>query len=542
MADTENAEIESGFRLSAVWIIPLLALLLGAFLVVQAWMTEGPEIEIYFETASGLEEGKTKIKYRNVDIGVVEEVRLNDDFKGVIATAKLDRQALPLLRSDTRFWVVTARVGVSSITGLDTLLSGAYIQLAPGEGAPDARTFEALEQPPLTPAGAPGIRLELTSEHAASVTPGDDVIYKGYRVGRVESRTFNPDDRFIRYAIFIDAPYHELVNSAVRFWDVSGFELSAGADGFRVETGSIDTMLLGGVAFEVPDGVRPGKPVEDGTQFQLYDTHDEILENPYRYGTYFVVLFEQSIKGLVPGAPVEYRGIPVGQVERILFSESVADNDEVTSADGGRPIPALLYLEPALLGLPDEKESVQSLREAITEGVDRGLRASLENGNLLTGAKYVGIDYFPTADPAEVGVLRDYAVIPVIDTGLAQIQQKVVTILDKINNMELEETVDGLNTSIDSLDGILAEVQGLLATEGMQDLPAELGDTLVELTELLNALSPGSPTYESIDSSLLRLNRGLTDFENLMETLSEQPNALVLPSSTSDDPEPEAPK
>ncbi|NND69385.1 MAG: MCE family protein, partial [Halioglobus sp.] len=318
MADTESAATESGFKLSAVWIIPLLALLLGVFLVVQAWMTEGPEIEISFSTATGLEQGKTRIKYRNVDIGVVEKVRLNSDFQGVIATAKLDRQAVPLLRADTRFWVVTAQVGISSITGLDTLLSGAYIQLAPGEGELGIRSFEALEQPPLTPSGAPGLRLELTAEHAASASTGNDVLYKGFKVGRVENRTFDPRERLVRYTIFIDAPYHELVNSAVRFWDISGFELSAGADGFRVETGSVDTMLLGGVAFALPDGVSAGTPVEAGTSFKLYGTRDEIHENPFSYGTYFVVKFSQSIKGLLPGAPVEYRGIPVGQVERIM--------------------------------------------------------------------------------------------------------------------------------------------------------------------------------------------------------------------------------
>lgn len=542
MAETEHAATETGFRFSAVWIIPLLALLLGVFLVIQAWLTEGPEIEIYFKTASGLEQGKTRIKYRNVDIGVVERVRLNSNFQGVIASAKLDRQALPLLREDTRFWVVTARVGISSITGLDTLLSGAYIQLAPGEGAEGARIFEALEQPPLTPAGAPGLRLELTSERAASVNSGDVVLYKGFRVGRVESRTFDPRERLVRYAVFIDAPYHELVNNAVRFWDVSGFELSAGADGFRVETGSVDTILLGGVAFELPDGVSAGSPVASGTSFKLYDTYDEIHENPYNYGTYFVVKFSQSIKGLLPGAPVEYRGIPVGQVERIMLRESMV-GAQARGWDGrGEPIPVLIYIEPARLELPDKPGSVDEMRRAILAGVDQGLRASLENGNLLTGAKYVGIDFFPTADPAEVAEFKEYAVIPSIDTGLAQIQQKVVALLNKLNDVPLDDTVASLNGAIDSLDSTLAEVQSLLTQDDTRQLPDQLGNTLQELTQLLDALSPGSPTYESIDSSLLRLNRALTDFETLMDTLSEQPNALVLPSSTTPDPQPEAPK
>ena len=168
----EQAEIKQGRSLSAVWIIPILALVLGIYMVVHNFMTEGPEIEIAFNTASGLAEGKTKVKYRNVAMGVVEEVRLNDAFDGVIAKVKLDRQALPLLREDTRFWVVTARVGLGNISGLDTLLSGAYIQLQPGEGIEGQRQFVALEQPPLTPTGAPGLRLKLTSKKSASVSAG----------------------------------------------------------------------------------------------------------------------------------------------------------------------------------------------------------------------------------------------------------------------------------------------------------------------------------------------------------------------------------
>ena len=141
---TQQADISQGRKFSGIWLIPLLAAVLGVYMVIHTWLTEGPEITIAFKTASGLEEGKTKVKYRNVTMGLVEEVRLNDKFDGVIATIKLDRQALPLLREDTRFWVVTARVGLQNISGLDTLLSGAYIRLAPGTGKEGQRDFVGL--------------------------------------------------------------------------------------------------------------------------------------------------------------------------------------------------------------------------------------------------------------------------------------------------------------------------------------------------------------------------------------------------------------
>jgi len=535
----EKATIGQGRRISAIWFIPLLAAVLGAYLVVHNMMTEGPTIRIAFKTADGLEQGKTKIKYRNVDMGVVETVRLNDNFDGVITTAKLDRQALALLREDTRFWVVTARVGVGNVSGLDTLLSGAYIQLAPGEGEPGARDFEALEQPPITPAGAPGLRLQLTSEQSSSVTAGDGVLYNGYRVGRVESMEFDPKDRKLHYAVFIDAPYHDLVDSHTRFWDVSGVSLSAGADGFKVDTGSLDTILLGGVAFGLPPGISKGVPVADQARFNLYASYEDILENPFRFGAYYVVQFSQSVKGLLAGAPVEYRGIPVGRVERIMLKESMEYSAQHDRRGEGDDIPVLIYLEPGRLEMPDEEASIEALHQAVRQGVKNGMRASLEMGSLLTGAKYVSVDYFKDAESAEIGEFFGYPTLPSIGTGLGRIEQKVNAALDKINALPLDQTIDEANQALATLNDTLASLEKVVASEGTQQLPVQLNATLEELRGVLKGLSENSGAYQSINSSLLRLNRTLSNMESLTGTLSEQPNAVIFPSSPVPDPVPE---
>lgn len=539
---TEQAKVSQGRSFSGIWIIPILALALGAYMVVHNWLTEGPEIEIAFKTASGLVQGKTKVKYRNVDMGLVEEVRLNKNFDGVIAKVKLDRQVLPLLREDTRFWVVTARVGVGNISGLDTLLSGAYIQLAPGEGKEGARDFIALEQPPLTPTGAPGLRLKLTSAHTSSVSTGDTVLYNGYKVGRVESMKFDPEDSKAHYVIFIDAPYHQLVNSATRFWDYSGISISAGAEGFKVQTGSLDTVLLGGVAFGVPEGLPNGDPVEHNTEFNLYASHEEILENPFRYGTPFVVSFTQSIKGLAAGAPVEYRGITVGRVERIMMKESADLNLQEDQSATGDPIPILIYLEPGRMELPDTVASVETLRENIKSGVTNGLRASLETGNLLTGGKLVGMDFYDNVEPQSLGSFLEYTTIPTIETGLGQLEHKLTAIMDKINDLPLEDTVGGANNAIATLNKTLGSLNTVIQSQGIQQLPQQLDNTLEELRETLSGLSPGSEIYRSLNSSLLRLNRTLNNLETMTNTLADQPNSLVLPSDSRPDPVPEAKK
>jgi len=536
---TEQAEITRGRKFSGIWIIPILALVLGIYMVVDNLLNEGPEVEISFATANGLEQGKTKIKYRDVDMGLVQEVRLNDKFDGVIATAKLDRQALSLLREDTRFWVVTARIGVDNISGLDTLLSGAYIQMAPGSGEAGYHHFTGLDRPPQTPADAPGLRLILSSDRASSVSAGDAVLYKGFKVGRVESMTFNPSDKLVHYEIFIDAPYHELVNSAVRFWDSSGISMSAGANGFKIETGSVETILFGGVSFGIPEGVKDGDSVAANTAFTLYSSYAEILENPFKYGTYYVVSFSQSVKGLAPGAPVEFRGIQIGQVERIMLKEGQAMNMKKGVNGSGAPIPILIYIEPGRMELPDAESSIKLLKQAVTRGIGGGMRASMASGNLLTGAKYISVDFFPDAKPASEGIFLEYATIPTIETGLAQIAQSVGSILDTINALPLADTVAEANTALASLNKSLASLETIMKNQSTQQLPGQLDKTLQELRDAISSLSPNSEAYQSLNSSLLSLNRTLGNLESFTRTLSEQPNAAVLPSKQTPDPIPE---
>lgn len=501
-------------------------------MVFHNWMSQGPNIEIEFKTADGLEEGKTKIKYRNVDMGLVNEVRLNESLDGVIATARMDRQAVPLLVKDTGFWVVTARVGLGDISGLDTLLSGAYVELAPGTDDREERTFVALERPPLTPADAPGLRLHLTSNYASSVTAGDTVLYKGYKVGRVETMEFNPSDKLVHYQIFIDAPYQELINSSVRFWDISGVSMKADANGFQVQTGSLETILFGGVTFGVPKGIKEGDKVTKNASFKLYPSYQDILQNPFRYGIYYVVSFNHSLKGLVPGAPVEYRGIKIGNVVRILFREGQAAQMEAGHEGTGAPIPVLLYVEPGRMELADTEASLTIIEKSVRLGVGNGLRASMKRGNLLTGAQYIGLDFYPTAEEASLGTFMEYTTIPTIETGLAQLEEKVLAILNTIDALPLADTVASLNQNLLSL-------QAILESQSTQQLPKHLDQTIQEIRDAISRLGPNSDTSQTLNSSLLSLNRTLANLESLSGKLSRQPSAVIFPSSPEVDPIPE---
>lgn len=255
-----HAAVDQQRGFNPIWFVPIVALAIGVGMVIYTIQGRGPEITIVLSTAEGIVEGKTKIKLRDVEIGMVGSVELGEDGQSVIVMASLEKTSEDLLREDTEFWVVRPRIGKGGISGLGTLLSGGYIQIAPGEGAEGRRHFVGLEDPPLTPAGTPGLRVTLTAEKAGSVSAGDPVLFKGYVVGRVETEAFDIEKNLMSYGVFIEASYDALLTTADRFWDVSGVSFRAGAAGIQVDTVSFETLLFGGVEVGLPEGISPGVP------------------------------------------------------------------------------------------------------------------------------------------------------------------------------------------------------------------------------------------------------------------------------------------
>ncbi len=535
--------IRSGKSFNPIWVVPVVAVLVGLYMVIHTKMTQGPEITVEFKTAEGLESGKTKIRYRDVDIGLVENVSLSESMDTVVVTAKMDSAAADMLREDTRFWVVRARVGAGSISGIGTLLSGAYIHLDPGIGKRKKGDFIGLEVPPLTPAEAPGVRLVLYSQQAGSIGAGDAIVYNGFKVGRIEAVSFDSDKKEIRYDAFVDAPYDDLVTTNSRFWNASGVSIDASASGVQVTTSSLETILLGGVAFGNLSDMPPGEKASSGAVYKLAKSYRELTEDPFRYRTYYVSMFQQSLRGLEPGAPVEYRGIQIGKVERILIKELAQER----LVGEGTPIPVLFYLEPGRLGIGDSDETLEFMRKNFPAWVGKGLRVSLQTGSLLTGKLYLSMDYYKDQPAGEQAEFSGYEVIPSIPSGLGRLEQQVSTLLDKLNSLPLEPVIDSANTALGTLDGTLASLtstmaslQVILDNDGTRALPDELNQTLVDVRKALSNLSPDSAVGQSLSNSVFELNRTLGNLEELTRTLSEKPNSLVFPADYPADPIPEA--
>lgn len=531
--------ITSKRSVSSIWLLPLIALCIGGWMVYQDWANRGQLVTISFITADGIEEGKTPIKVKSVQVGKVESVKLNFDDNNVLVKVRIEPEAEQLLRENTKFWVVRPRVGTEGISGLGTLLSGAYIEMSPGDKGVEPKRYQGLEEPPVTSDSEPGLRLQLTSDNAHSLSVGETVLYRGFPVGRIEQVEFDPTAREARYGLFIKAPYDQLVTTNSRFWNMSGVQLNLSADGVNVQTGSLDTLLSGGVTFDVLSGENPGKKSQDGDSFRLYSDFSSVTEQPYAFYNEYLLLFDQSVRGLVAGAPVEFRGVRIGTVEKISFQIG-----ELTGESDPR-IPVIIRLEPGRLGFDDAENVLTGAHEKLRYWVQQGMRASLKSGNLLTGSLFVDFDLYPDADKANVIEFEGYPVIPTISGGLLQLENKLIAVLNKIEQLQVEPVIAQLDSTLSSseqaikqLEATLEQIEKLTRSKDTRALPEELKSTLKELQTMAQGFSPDSRLYQEMNRSLDTLQQTLKQLQPILKTLDEKPNALIFDAPKSSDPIP----
>ncbi|MBA2814908.1 intermembrane transport protein PqiB [Candidatus Pantoea persica] len=535
-----HAKVDQIKRWSPVWIIPIVALLIGGWILFYHFGHLGPEVTLITENAEGIEAGKTTIKSSSVDVGVVEKAELTDDLHHVEITARLNSGMEKLLHSDSIFWVVKPQIGREGVSGLNTLLSGNYIELQPGTKEEKKEQYQLLDAPPLAPPDAKGIHITLDSKKAGQLNAGDPVLFRGYRVGTVETSSFDTDKRMMTYQLFIAAPYDRLVTTNVRFWKDSGIAVDMSASGMRVEMGALTTLFSGGVSFDVPDGWDLGQTAANNADYHLFDDQRSIQDSLYTNHIDFLMFFTDSIRGLQAGAPVEFRGIRLGTVVEVLFT--TADVNQALNND--YRVPVLIRIEPdrfiKRLGADFD------LEQHLQDGKKRGLRASLKTGNLLSGSLYIDLDFYDNM-PAYKGPekVAGYEIIPTTSDGLSQIQQKLVAALDKINALPLNGMITEATGTLKESQRTLRELQGTLknfnqitASPAMKTLPDDMQQTLRELNRSMKGLQLGSPAYNKLVGDMQRLDQVLRELQPVLKTLNTKSNALVFEAKPGQDPQP----
>jgi paraquat-inducible protein B len=507
--DVAEAVVETrSNRFSIIWLIPLVAALVGAFVAWRAFSERGPEITISFKTAGGLEAGKTKIRYKDVEIGQVENIDLSDDLSHVIVTAKLVKGAGEYLTDKTRFWVVRASIKAGQVSGLGTLLSGAYVGIDPVTEGQSARHFEGLDTPPVVTTGQPGRHFLLKAGKRGSLDIGSPVFYRQIQVGEVVAYDVGEDAESIDFRIFVHAPYDEKVRANTRFWNASGLDVSVTAQGIKVDTESMVSILIGGIAFAAPENEAPGVAAEEEHVFPLYDNHEATREKVYTEKRRFLLYFDGSVRGLSPGASVEFRGIQIGEVVDVKL--------ELNLTTRKFQIPVVIDVEPervAPIGqFPPEwarLEKVERQNRFFDQLVAQGLRAQLKTGSLITGKLYVDMDIYDKVKTAAIDYRGAYPVLPTVPTSLEEITSRVATILDKLEQFPIDKigknmdaTLAGLQLTVTQTQKTLAALEKTLSTDS--PLQQELQQTLEELAGAARSLRLLADYLERNPEAILR--------------------------------------
>jgi len=499
-----RAVVETRRRPSIVWLIPLVALVIGGWVAWRTYSERGPSITITMTSAEGLEAGKTKVKYKDVEVGLVETVTLAEDFQHVVVTARMAKEVTPLLTEKTRFWVVKARVAGGQVSGLGTLFSGAYIGMDPVRDAESTRAFRALDAAPIVTTNEPGRRFVLHSYHAGAVAVGTPVFFRKIEVGRVLSSELDPSGDFVAIQVFVAAPYDARVHEATRFWNASGIDVSVSADGVQVDTESVVSMLVGGIAFDTPE-TDHYESAPDGTVFPLYESYAATKREIYVDTVAYRLYFEQSVRGLHPGAPVEMLGIQLGEVRDVKL-----EVDPV--AKRFRNV-VVVEIEPGRIGKTDV--SSEERRASVDWLVARGMRAQLKTGNLLTGQLLVSLDLHPEAPPATVAWEEPIPVFPTAPTQIAEITQKLTELVNKLQKLpidrigeDLRRTLATANGTLAAANAALAEAKSTLATTRDavgpdSQIQANLQRTLYELSEAARSLGLAAEQVETEPESVI---------------------------------------
>ncbi|TFW08740.1 MCE family protein [Oxalobacteraceae bacterium OM1] len=518
----------SRWAISLVWLIPLLAILIAGWVAVHYVLSQGPTITIRFNNAEGLEAGKTKIRFKNVDIGTVKDIAIGSDRTHVIVTADIAKSAEGLMVAGTRFWVVRPRITFGSISGLGTLLSGAYIGADAGKSQEKQTVFTGLDTPPAVTSEYPGRAFRLHAEDIGSLYVGAPVYFRRVAVGEVTGYTLDPDGKGVTIDVFVTAPNDKLVTANSRFWQASGIDLSLQGAGIKLNTTSLISIIVGGISFQPAPDTEPGPPAPANATFTLFGDQTTAMRHVEQEVQHYLLYFTESLSGVAPGTPVDFRGITIGEVKNV----------SVEYDRGGRVFrfPVEINIYPARLrsryrpGSPQPSPMELDPHVILDYWVSIGFRAQLRTANLITGQRVVALDFLPHASPAKVDWSLNPPAIPTAPGAIENIQESLASIAAKLDKVPFDAIGNNLNRTLKSLDTTLQGADKLvrqLDTSVMPEVRETLGTARKALGNAQNALATDAPVQQDLRETLNEVGRTARSLRELADYLNRHPEALI---------------
>ncbi len=537
------------WTLPLVWLVPLAAVAIGAWLAWDALSRRGPTITVSFQSAEGLQTGQSQLKFKDLTLGTVRGLTLSPDRKRVLVRVETTRIATSLLTEGADFWVVKPRLFAGNLSGLDTLLSGAYLQLRPATKPGPAKTdFVGLEDPPVLESEAQGRTFLLKADRIGSITLGSPIFYRGMTVGEVLGWDVGDMAQTVGVHAFVREPFDKYVHDNSRFWNASGLNVKLGSEGVNIQLESLRAVLLGGIAFETPELTPPRGESADNHAFPLYPTQEVAEAASYEERTNFVSYFPGSVRGLAAGADVTLHGLKIGTVKDVTLTYDREQDAIVAPVQFEVQVGRFLRNAQEIRDTPEV--GVQNL-------VNQGMRATLQSANLLTGQMLVALDFFPDAKPVKVQKQGDVLVLPTMESGgFAGIESGAAMLLAKLNRMpfdeigrNLDQTVKGLNDVANGpqLKQALASLSGTLGTaqetvrkldngmtpvlKRLPDIADNLQKTMARANKLVASLDNGYGENTRFNRDLERLlvqaNEAVSSVRALSDLLTRHPEALI---------------
>lgn len=510
-------------RISLVWLVPIVAGVIGLSMVIHDFLNVGPKVVVSFLTAEGLEAKKTQVKYKNVVIGTVTDIALSEDRTHILATIELNQSATPFTRADSQYWVVRPRIGAHGVSGVDTLLSGAFIGADAGSSEKTEKNFTGLENPPPVTFGEKGKRFILHTDDLGSLDIGSPIYFRRIQVGQVVAYELAKDGKGVDIEIFVNSPNDQYVLTDSRFWNASGVDVSLGAAGLKVSTQSLTSIISGGIAFREPKYSPDAKPADGNAEFKLFEDQATALAPPDGEPKYIRMRFNQSLRGLVVNAPVDFLGVNIGRVVSVDL-----DYDAATGTFPG-VVGAVIY--PQRLGAANDKlkeqagtgDDEEQTSRILGRFVERGLRAQIRTGNLLTGQLYVAMDFDPKAPRISYNAKARPLEIPTVGGSFDKLQEQLQAFVDKLGKIPIDELANNLNGSLIELQKTMKNVNG-------QVLPQVTGTLQQAQKTLGNAnatLSDDSPARQQLGQAMEEVQRTARSVRVLTDFLSRHPESLI---------------
>jgi paraquat-inducible protein B len=540
------SEPKRRYSIQLVWIIPIVAALIGLSIAVKSLMDRGQTITITFKTGEGMEAGKTKIKYKDVQIGEVKGLAIAKDRSHVVVTAEMSRDARGLLVKDTRFYVVRARITGGNVTGLSTLIGGSYIGVDAGTSEEKRDDFIGLETPPAVSLDAPGRQFVLHAAEVGSLDTSAPIFFRHMQVGHIIGTELDRDGKGVTVRAFVRAPFDQYVKTNSIFWHASGVDVTLNASGVKINTESMVSILLGGVAFQTPQEGLEAPVARPNAVFPLFATKEEALKHAETVENYTLV-FRETVRGLSVGAPLDLRGVTVGEVTKIDVALN-AGNSDVS-------IPVEVQFYPERLRAQSRNKTLHAKplnsRELLDSLVAHGFRAEIKSGSLVTGQLFVALDFFPKAAPAKIDWSAQPPRFPTVPGSMGELQKQLMHIVQKFEKLPVEQLGGDARKTIQSLDATLRSAEKLLknvdaalvpearsalveARKSLEEVRGTLGEVRTTLGEARTTLGGANQTLSGegalqldLRETLREMSRAARSLKVLGDYLEQHPESLI---------------